>query len=251
MDIIASHQHGLAEQLAHEAAALAGRDRDAVQRAIVGHHLYQHSGGRHTFALIAAAASLALDRRLARLAKSARAAKRWPRRDDALAGRLELFAGEARRIDRERCEALLLAYRLATTPGLRGADVGGDAALAGAYGAGDARDDYLTHLRWAEARWGARIEAAIDALTWIKPPRDLTRAVGALRLPIEQYDRAARKGWAKTERLLTADRALPRGFAGNPGQHYYAIQRALADKRRKLKGEWPDFDPADAVAIAA
>ena len=248
MDIIASHQHGLAEQLANEAAALAGRDRDAVQRAIVGHHLYQHSGGRHAFALIAAGASLALDRRLARLAK---AAVRWPRRDEALAGRLETFAGQARAIDRERCEALLLAYRLATTPGLRGADVGGDASLAGAYGAGDAREDYVTHLRWAEARWGVRIEAAIDALAWTKPPRDLAKAVAALRLPIESFDRAARKGWARTERALTADKALPRGFAGNPGQHYYAIQRALADKRRKLTGEWPDFDPAEAVAIAA
>ena len=251
MDIIASHQHGLAEQLAHEAAALAGRDSDAVQRAIVGHHLYQHSNGRHTFALIAAAASLALDRRLTRLAKAARAAKRWPRRDEALAGRLEAFAGEARRIDRERCEALLLAYRLATTPGLRGADVGGDAALAGAYGAGGARDNYLTHLRWAEVRWGARIETAIDALAWIKPPRKLSKAVAALRLPVELFDCADRKGWARTERSLIADRALPRGFADNPGQHYYAIQRALADKRRKLKGEWSDFDPADAVAIAA
>ena len=251
MDIIASHQHGLAEQLAHEAAGLAGRDRDAVQRAIVGHHLYQHSNGRHTFALIAAAASLALDRRLVRLAKAARAAKRWPRRDATLAGRVEEFAVEARRIDRERCEALLLAYRLATTPGLRGANVGGDVALAEAYGAGHGRDDYLTHLRWAERRWGARIEAAIDGLDWIKPPRDLTKAITALRLPIEQHDRAARKGWAQAERALTADKALPRGFAKNPGQHYYAIQRELADKRRKLKGEWTDVDAADAVAIAA
>ena len=78
MDIIASHPDGLAEQLAHEAAGLAGRNRDAVQRAIVGHHLYQHSGGRHNFALIAAGAALALDRRLARMAKGA---GRWPRRD--------------------------------------------------------------------------------------------------------------------------------------------------------------------------
>ena len=247
MDIIASHQHGLAEQLAQEAAGLAGRPGDAVQRAIVGHHLYQHSGGRHTFALIAAGAALALDRRLGRLA---RAAMRWPRRDAALAARVAAFAASARAIDRERCEAMLLAYRLATAPGLRGC-VAGEAGLDGALTKGVPRDDYLLHSHWAEARWGGRIEAAITALDWARPPRDLARAVAALRLPIALYDRAEREGWARTERALIADRALPRGFAGNPGQHYYAIQRALAERRRQLTGEWLDISPDEAVAIAA
>lgn len=248
MDIIASHQHGLAEQFAHEAAGLAGRPGDAVQRAIVGHHLYQHSGGRHTFALIAAEAALALDRRLARLA---RAAMRWPRRDAALAARVATFASEARAVDRERCEAMLLAYRLATTPGLRGAGIGSEAGLDGAFTEGAPRDDYLLHSRWAEARWGERIEAAIDVLDWATPPRDLGRAITALRLPVELFDRAERKGWGRTERAVTTDRALPRGFASNPGQHYYAIQRGLAERRRKLTGEWLDLAPDEAVAIAA
>ena len=242
MDIIASHQHGLAEQLAHEAAGLAGRPHDAVQRAIVGHHLYQHSGGRHTFALIAAGAALALDRRLARLTK---AAMRWPRRDAALAERVAAFAAEARAIDRDRCEAMLLAYRLATTPGL-----GGGAADLGLAG-GDRRAAYLRHLVGTEERWGGRIAAAIDALGWAKPPRDLARTIAALRLPVELFDRAERNGWGRTERKVTTDRALPRGFAANPGQHYYAIQRGLAERRRKLTGEWPDFGPDEAVAIAA
>ena len=126
---------------------------DAVQRAIVGHHLYQHSEGRHGFALMAAVAALSLDRALARMAK---VALRWPRRDVVLAARVEDFAAQARRIDRERCEAMLLAYRLATTPGLRGAGVGGDPALALANAGGERRDDYLVHVRWAEERWGAR-----------------------------------------------------------------------------------------------
>lgn len=244
MDIIASHQEGLAEQLAREAAGLAGRDRDAVQRAIVGHHLYQHSGGRHGFALITAGAALELDRRLARLA---RAATRWPRRDSGLAQRVAGFAGTARAIDRERCEALLLAYRLATTPGLR-ATAGGSPALDRDEGR---RAAFLRQALWAEARWGERIEAAIDALAWTRPPRDLAIAVAALRLPVALFDRAEHDGWGRTERTLTADRALPRGFAANPGQHYYAIQRDLAERRRKLKGEWPDFNPDEAVAIAA
>lgn len=241
MDIIASHQDGLAEQLAHEAAGLAGRNRDAVQRAIVGHHLYQHSGGRHTFALIAAGAALALDRRLARMAQ---VAERWPRRDAGLAARVTDFAETARGIDRERCEELLLAYRLATTPGVRGGAV---AIPTGS----DSRTEYLRHVTWAEARWGGRIEAAIDALDWTRSPRDLARAIAALRPPVELFDRAERGGWTRTERRLISDRALPRGFAANPGQHYYAIQRSLAERRRKLTGEWPDFSPEEAVAIAA
>lgn len=248
MDIIASHQHGLAEQLAQEAAGLAGRPGDAVQRAIVGHHLYQHSGGRHTFALIAAGAALALDRRLARLTKGA---TRWPRRDATLAARVAIFAAAARAIDRERCEAMLLAYRMATAPGLRGCAVAGEAGLDGALTKSAPRDDYLRHSRWAEALWGGRIEAAIAALDWARPPRDLAPTVAALGLPIALFDRAERNGWARTERALTADRALPRGFAANPGQHYYAIQRALAERRRKLTGEWLDFAPDEAVAIAA
>ncbi len=235
MDIIASFQDGLAEQYAHEAAGLAGRERDSVQRAIVGHHLYQHSGGRHAFALIAAGASLALDRRLARLQK---AAGRWPRRDLALAERVAQFAAAARGIDRERCEAMLLAYRLATRPGAREAAAGTDR-----------RSDYLRHVAWAEEHWGGAIEAAIDVLAWRRPPRDLAAVLAALRLPVALFDRAERDGWGRTEARLIGDRAMPRGFAANPGQHYYAIQRALADKRRKLKGQWSDIP--DAVAIAA
>lgn len=247
MDIIASHQHGLAEQLAQEAASLAGRPRDAAQRAVVGHHLYQHSGGAHRYALIAAAGSLALDRRLARLGRHAR---RWKRGDVALTARLEVFAHDCREIDRERCEALLLAYRLATTPGVRGAALC-EAALAAAMAEPDLRVRFLAVQRWAETRWGERIEAAIDALAWAKAPRDLGRAVAALRLSIDEHDFAARRGWARTERALIGDKALPPGFAANPGQHYYALQRSLADKRRQRGDVGLDLPLEETVAIAA
>ena len=51
MDIIAAHQQGLIEKLAEEAAALAGRAKDFGQRAVVLHHLYDHSRGHHQWAL--------------------------------------------------------------------------------------------------------------------------------------------------------------------------------------------------------
>ena len=63
MDIIASHQQGLFERLQVEADALAGRPRDAGQRAIVYHHLADVLGLAHSYALIAAGATLAIDRR--------------------------------------------------------------------------------------------------------------------------------------------------------------------------------------------
>ena len=54
MDLIASTQAGLVEHLEDEAAALAGRPRDLVQRGIAYHHLYDCSGGAHAYALLAA-----------------------------------------------------------------------------------------------------------------------------------------------------------------------------------------------------
>ena len=47
MDIIAAHQQGLIEQLEEDVKALAGRLRDHGQRAVVLHHLYDHSRGIH------------------------------------------------------------------------------------------------------------------------------------------------------------------------------------------------------------
>jgi len=67
MDIIAAHQHGLIEQLDDEVLALAGRVTDHAQRAMVLHHLYDHSRGNHVWALAEARQSLRIASGIARL----------------------------------------------------------------------------------------------------------------------------------------------------------------------------------------
>jgi hypothetical protein len=253
MDIIASYQHGRIEQLADEARGLAGRDRDHVQRAIVYHHLYQHSGERHAYALIAADGSLKLESALASI--EGLAERSWWRlgrgRAAALAERARGFAAALRRIDRERCEAMQLAYRLAHTHGLSGlADDQLPGDLREAFAEADPRALFLAHLRWAEERWGHAIEEAIHALEWRLRTAAVGRAVAALRPGVAAYDAAQRRGLAAFERRLVTDDLLPRGFAGNPGQHYYRLQRALADKRRRERAE-SDLAPEEAVLVAA
>lgn len=252
MDIIASHQLGLIEQYSEEAAGLAGRERDTVQRAVVYHHLYQHSGGRHGYALLAAEAAVTLDPLLIAVERAAR--RGWwrigRRRAEALAERARTFAATVRTIDRERCEALLMAYRLALTPGLAGhAAERLPAELVAALRGEDRRMLFLAHQRWAEQRWGLAIEAAIEALGWPLGAARVAAAIAALRLPLDRFEAADKRGWAATEARLLARKGLPRGFAINPGQHYYKLQRGLADQRRRA----PASDPApdEAVRLAA
>ncbi|HEY0629260.1 MAG TPA: hypothetical protein VGD23_08025, partial [Sphingomicrobium sp.] len=67
MSIIAAHQQGLIEQLEEDVRALSGRAGDHVQRAIVLHHLYDHSRGSHEWALAEARRQLRIARALAAL----------------------------------------------------------------------------------------------------------------------------------------------------------------------------------------
>src|SRR5688572_29438534 len=121
MDIIAAHQQGLIEQLDDEVAALAGRPRDHVQRAIVLHHLYDHSRGGHVWALAEARRALWVARRLAALE---RRIERWGwlvgRRDEARAA-LGLLADSLGEAAQRRAAAAYRAYRLTATAALRGA----------------------------------------------------------------------------------------------------------------------------------
>lgn len=249
MDIIESHQHGLAEQLAEEARGLAGRDRDSVQRAQVYHHLYQHSGGRHCYALRCAEAALTLDVALAAVERGAR--RRWRPRP-GLDERARDFAAALRTIDRERCEAMLVAYRLAITPGL-GAVAGErvPADLLAALRGGDRRGLFAAHLGWAEERWGLAIERAIAELGWPYRPSAVARAIAALRLPLSAFERGERSGWGRAEARLLKLKPFPPGFAANPGQHYYKLQRAIAERRRRERGALDLVSPEDSVSLAA
>src|SRR5687767_14406122 len=119
MDIIAAHQQGLIEQLEHEVAAIAGRPRDLCQRAMVLHHLFDHSRGAHQWALAEARRALRIERGLETLGKTVDR-RIWilSRREEAKRALAQL-AGALGEESRARCAAAYLAYRLSSTPALR------------------------------------------------------------------------------------------------------------------------------------
>ena len=118
MDIIAAHQQGLIDRLDEEVSALAGRPRDFAQRAVVLHHLYDHSRGGHRWALIEARHNLRVMGRLDQLRARVR---RWgwlrQGRDEAERA-LSLLADALGEEARGRCMAGYRIYRLSATPAL-------------------------------------------------------------------------------------------------------------------------------------
>lgn len=262
MDIIASHQQGLVEQLEIEAASLAGRGRDSAQRAVVYHHLADSLGLANGYALLAAEGALAIDRAVATLERAARRSW-WRLRGEeraAAAARARQFGEALRELDRRRCEAALLAFRLIATPGLsEQASLRLDPDLVAATGAcrrGEADADmrralFLAQQRWAEALIGDGIEAALAALDWPLGPRAVRSAVEALRIPLRTYERAERRGLGKVERRLRAGKSLPATFAGNPAQTFFTLQRRMAEQRRRAAAEFDELSPDEAVSLAA
>jgi len=259
MNIIASHQSGLIEQLDAEALALAGRGRDSAQRALVYHHVADMLGLAHGFALLAAHGALSIDATVARMERLARRAwwrlKRAERA--ALAERIAAFRDRLRDLDAERCSGVLMAYRLAATPGL-GCEAANRLApdllaalrvAQSARGQADARARralFEAHQRWADVLIGERLDQAIAELEWPLEPRALDAAVAALRIPARDYDRAERRGFARSERRLRASKLLPPLFAANPAQAFFQLQRQIAERRRRAAdGEQGDHLPPD------
>ncbi len=264
MDIIAAHQQGLIEQLEDEVAALAGRGRDHGQRAMVLHHLYDHSRGTHGWALAEARRGLhivaslaALERRINRLG--------WAMRNPEVARlaleKLGRALGEA---GQNRTAAAYRAYRMSATPALRGqAEQGLPTALLSAldrcHVARRAGDAVASELIDALAEESERLAmasvdpkvldaawAAIDA-TGLK--RAARRLLGDKALTrVAARDR--RRGWARVERELRNDPALPATFRTNPAQHFYALQHMLRERRRQQWREECDREP-DAFELAA
>lgn len=252
MDLIASTQAGLVEHLEEEAAALAGQPRDLVQRAIAYHHLYDFSGGAHAFALLAAEGAVGLIAATEQMTKAARRA-RWRigrAASEALVTRVGRFGDALAAIDRERCEAMVVAYRLLHRPGLRAAAVERlDPGLIAAFDGDEALGLFLAHQRWAEERWGVAIEAAIADLDWPLRGATARSAIEALRIPLSRYQRAARRGWPHVERRLLQHPAMPKGAARNPAQHYYKMQRAVTERRRQTMAAL-GLSPEETVVLA-
>jgi len=263
MDIIESHRLGLIEQLESEAVALAGRGRDAGQRAVVCHHVADMLGLAHGYALLAAHGALAIDDAVAAIERRARWAIWRLKRDEraALAERIATFATRLRALDAERCAGLLMAYRLVATPSL-GAEAESRldrdllAALRAAQstrGQADAaarRDLFEAHRRWAETLIGARLDEAIAALEWPLGGRSLDQVIAALRIPLSAFERADRRGLARSERRLRRSRRLPEGFAANPAQAFFQLQRQTAERRRRA-ADGDDLSADGTVRLAA
>ena len=262
MDIIAAHQQGLIEQLEAEVAALAGRPRDHGQRAVVLHHLYDHSRGANVWALAEARRELRIAASLAALElKLARWGWLASSREEARAA-LSCLAAAFGELSKRRCAAAYRAYRLSATPALRG-----EAELRLPAGLLDALDQCHSARRLREAVTEEAASALVAASEdYAIADSDMLRtawaAIDATRLKRlahrllggKALDRAEardrKRGWAKAERELRADPSLPPAFRANPAQHFYALQLALAERRRQQWREACDREP-DAFELAA
>ena len=264
MDIIAAHQHGLIEKLDEEVAAMAGRSCDHAQRAVVLHHLYDHSRGAHVWALAEARRSLLTAQAIGALRKKLRGWGWSSRSREAARVALAQFDQAIGEAACARTAAAYRAYRLSATPPLwaeaeRSLPASLLSALSLCHAArregidlmAEARDALAAECE-AFAAEGADMSAiergwaAIDASGLKRAAHRLldTKALG------RDADRARRKGWAWVEQDLRNDPALPAAFRANPAQHFYALQHALAERRRQSWREACDRD-IDAVALAA
>lgn len=264
MDIIAAHQQGLIEKLGDEAAALAGRPKDFGQRAVVLHHLYDHSRGNHIWAVAEARRELriagAIDRLRKRLSRWGWLASRRASASLALDG-LERALGEVSRV---RCVAGYTAYRLAGTRSLRdeaerSLPVELFQLLAACHMArrsGEASSDHdkAGLFEESEANAVAAVEAEALAAAWAAIDATGLRRAAHRLLGGKALDRALardrKRGWQKIERQLRRDPALPATFRANPAQHFYALQNVLAERRRQQWREECDREP-DAFELAA
>jgi len=264
MDIIAAHQHGLIEQLEEEVLSLAGRKGDHGQRAVVLHHLYDHSCGNHGWALAEARRATRIAAGLATLErKLGRWGWRASNREQARAA-LKLLAQALGEAGRARTAAAYRAYRLSATPALR-AEAEKSlppvlfSVLDHCHATRRAGEDFAAEARLTLAGESEVFAAsAVDrvALETAWKAIDATGLRRAARRLIsdEALSRTAardeRRGGAKVERQLRNDPSLPASFRANPAQHFYALQHMLRERRRQHLREACDREP-DAFELAA
>jgi hypothetical protein len=264
MDIIAAHQQGLIEQLDEDVRALSGRPRDHAQRAVVLHHLFDHSRGGHEWALGEARRELRIARALAALDKRL---DRWGwliRNREAARAALDKLGDAIGNASQARCAAAYRAYRFSAAPALRGEAEGLvpapllDALLQchAARRAGDpAGEELRRELRTCSEQLAA---AATDhealAAAWsaveLTGLKRMARRLAGVRALERGTVRDGKRGWHRIDRLVRNDPLLPASFRANPAQHFYALQHALAERRRQRWREACDREPG-AFELAA
>lgn len=264
MDIIAAHQQGLIEQLHEEASAMAGRARDHGQRAVVLHHLYDHSRGAHGWALSEARRAVRIARGVATLEN--RIDRWWWMIADRKQARaaVEQLADALGEAARARCAGAYLAYRLSATPALRSeAEQRLPPELLEALDQCHAARRAGEHLPIeACERLAAESEAHARRMADAGPPGIAWWAIDASALSraahrllgdkalTQREARDRKRGWSRIERELRHDPTLPASFRANPAQHFYALLHALSERRRQQWREACDREP-DAFELAA
>ena len=260
MDLIASHQQGLIERLDEEALALAGRPQDFGQRAVVLHHLYDHSVGAHGWALLEAQRQLEAAKGLRALRKTV--GKFWLRRRarDAAAKALETLAQMLGEAAQERCRAAYRAYRMTATAATEeeaSQDLPCELALL--LGECHARRragmplSVMTRVQLcsqSESHTGEANLANAWAVILTTPIGKEARKQLRDAIAPSDFVKAEKKGWSRLEQSVRNDPTLPAAFRANPAQHFYALKNSMAEKKRKEMRDAADAE-AETVIIAA
>ena len=264
MDIISAHQQGLIEQLEDDVMALAGRARDHGQRAVVLHHLYDHSRGAHAWTLAEARRELHVARALAILDRRLQRLGWMIRGRHSVREALESLATALGEGARARCAAACLAYRLSSSPALRAEATHRlpnqlQDALEACHAARKAGQplpvDVLAELAGqSEAFAAAAVDHEAIAAAWRGIDATGLRRVARRLLGDKSLQRIAardrKRSHLKVEAAVRMDPMLPASFHANPAQHFYALQNLLAERRRQQWRQQCDKE-TDAFELAA
>ncbi|MDD0841341.1 hypothetical protein [Pseudomonas sp. Gutcm_11s] len=236
-----------------EATLLAGALTDLAQRASVYHHLYQDSGGRNVFPLIAAHGALwgagyfALGMKVGTLLSAQFLFSPDQRR--AKLRQLHAFADAFREINRQVCVEAYTAYHFSK---LHGDHPGAErylqprllAALNRCHHA-QARGEPLAQAERSELfeaffLWeqefivGPAVERALAALDWplirrvaLRPRIDFASTAERIEKGMRAYELAEQAGLAQVEIDLRRYGVLPQAFFRDSAEHFAALRGHL------------------------
>lgn len=253
------------EAILEEATTLAGGLTDLAQRAAVYHHVYRHSGGNHSFPLIAAHGAMwargyfAMGLKMGELLSVQFALN--PARQRAQMAALREFANVFRNVNRCVCIDIYTNYHFSARFGdhpdaAKFVDPELLAALNKVHAARDAgqhlsdvekRDVFEAHFLHEQANVvGPRIEAAVAEFNWplvrgiaLRPlvnfayfPRRIWfRNFGSTTERIDKglaaFDTAATVGWDRVEESLGEYEMLPRAFFADSIAYFSALRSSV------------------------
>lgn len=250
------------DALRDQATKLAGTTADLVQRACVYHHLYAHSGGNHSFPLLAAHGALWASGyfkagiRFGALVATARGL--WGDDRRALTNSLNSFAEQFRDINRRVCIETLYIYHLTEKQHLRRyaelhvprnlldqMDIC-HAARIGGYRLSDSarRDLFDAFFLWEQNNIvGPAIDAAFASFDWPlirkmaqKPTirfayfgnnplrfNNFSDTDERILMGRHAFDKACLAGWNRVEQAMSDYGIMPRSFIADPARYFIGL----------------------------